>query len=260
MLNSHQKAKVTTLVDAKTIAQEEFTAFDITKVLRKTEPVTHRDVKEFVHNYMRTGELSTNDYRKELYNDPQGWQAWKYIPNLSDEDDCEDDCDCDCCHDSDVHCCDIDEDEDDSGTNKTQLIQDAFDILNNIKNAALKGIKGVMDDMNKKVTNTDSDDSMDDTSVGNILIKLDAKGRITLSKKYFGSTLYPELYVYVDNDSKLVVTAGDVTGSANNVRVVKFDTNRNGYRFTVPTYIGYTALKLQKITDDFGISLYFDFI
>lgn len=96
MLSIEQSSQVLEIIVDKTSKQEAFTAYDITKEMRKLgERVAHFAVKELVHYLMATEISNGLEYSKILEDMPNGGPAFMYRFNEKcqddDNDECEDD-------------------------------------------------------------------------------------------------------------------------------------------------------------------------
>jgi hypothetical protein len=144
MLNGIQEAKLITIIDALVTNNDSFTAFDLTKELRKTESVKHDDVKILTHHYMSKYDTI---YTKEQFSSPEGWDAIQYKPVQKT-----------------TITIDIDIDEED----------DDEDLMDLIKRKGKKPIPVVDED-------EDEDEDEDDEDVDETFIN---KGKLTLSLEY----------------------------------------------------------------------------
>ena len=81
MLTQTQELIVKEIVDNKVSAKEQFTAFEVTKELRRTETdrVFHGDVRDHVHLLMEDY-VQLNEYERNFHRDPNGWNAFMYSP------------------------------------------------------------------------------------------------------------------------------------------------------------------------------------
>lgn len=99
MLSIEQSSKILEIIVDKTSKKEAFTAYDITKEMRKSgERVAHFAVKEFVHDQMAREISSGMEYSKILEDMPNSGPAFMYRYNekFQDGDDYDDGADCDC--------------------------------------------------------------------------------------------------------------------------------------------------------------------
>lgn len=226
MLTQVQENKLKIILDGKVVSNDEFTAFELTKLLRKSEYVMHSDVRDYVHTLM-ADYLALGEYKRETYNQ-DGWSAYKYSPNKPV-----------------VDSTDIDS-AIDSISNYLTDSQNSVGTTNNVYastgNSNSQSISDETDEDDDKNDNgIEYEDEDEDTlfDIINCKFKVRSNNRVTLPQNIFGKK-YKTIYTYLGENDELVVSATDDpedTISSNKTRLRKTKLIGNNFRFTINPYI-----------------------
>lgn len=256
MLTQIQQNKLKTILDGKIASVDEFTAFELTKLLRKSEYVMHSDVRDYVHSFM-TDYISLGEYERTVY-DQDGWSAYKYIPKQ------ETDSSIDSSIDSST----------DSSSNDSTLIDTINNYFSDVNDSIIApdsntsaprvigatsgsfGIAGTSGtSSNKSSDDNDSNSLFDDSDTRELSdligeeFRLQTNNRINIPEKVFGSNVN-QIYVYLDNSDLIVVTTDLSCITSAKTRPHKISKSQKAFRFTLNPYLS----DHKKNSIDYNIS------
>jgi len=231
MLTQIQQNKLKAILDGKVASVDEFTAFELTKLLRKSEYVMHSDVRDYVHSFM-TDYISLGEYERTIYNQ-DGWSAYKYIPKQETDS------------------------STDSTSNDNTLIDNINDYFSDVDNSivttdsdittprvigATTGSYGIVTSTNGTGGNQTTGNLFDDSDTRNLSdliseeFKLQSNNRINISEKIIGTNV-DTIYVYLDNSDMIVITNDILSVNSPKTRPHKISKSQKSFRFTLNPYI-----------------------
>lgn len=228
MLTQVQENKLKTILDGKVISNDEFTAFELTKLLRKSEYVMHSDVRDYVHTLM-ADYLALGEYKRETYSQ-DGWSAYRYSPNKPDTDST---------------------DTDSTINSINSYLSGSSDSNSTVGLSGSAGTHGYNYSNGTSSDEEEDDDDVDDNGVAyeedeislfdiiNCKFKVKSNNRVTLPQNIFGKK-YQTIYTYLGENDELVVSATnnpEDTISSNKTRLHKTKLIGNNFRFTIDPFI-----------------------
>lgn len=237
MLSQLQQNKLKTILDGKVVSQDEFTAFELTKLLRKSEYVMHSDVRDYVHMLM-ADYIGLGEYSREIYQEGN-WSAYKYIPkqetnSSTDEDtDSVDDTLINTINDyfSDVN--DSIVSDDSTSTSPKTIGAKTIGATNDIFTASPKQSAPLFDDSDtRELSNLIGEEFL-----------LQTNNRINIPEKIIGPNI-DEIYVYLDNSDLIVVTTDISCVTSAKTRPHKISKSQKAFRFTLNPYLSSFKKKL----------------